>query len=172
MPAWDLRNSFQIASGCADQKVLVWNLEDYQSRMMSATIFSSRRELNQIGNTDNMRISYSNGLIGHKKQIEDLSFSPRDKDLLVSVGNDMKIILWDLRKQNYLTNEVTELEPAPTLIDYKYSLRSRQQKNNRLFSIFPDSRSVPLTPRDSRETPSFLRLLTCTPTTSTPSTGT
>lgn len=29
--------------------------------------------------------------------IEDLSFSPRDKDVLVSVSDDKNIIFWDLR---------------------------------------------------------------------------
>jgi len=29
--------------------------------------------------------------------IEDISFNPKDSDLLVSVGDDRKILIWDLR---------------------------------------------------------------------------
>ena len=33
----------------------------------------------------------------HEKNIEDISFNPKDRDILVSVGDDKKIVGWDLR---------------------------------------------------------------------------
>lgn len=42
-------------------------------------------------------MNYKTELNGHEGSIEGLSFSPKDKDLLVSVGVDKKIIGWDIR---------------------------------------------------------------------------
>jgi len=36
-------------------------------------------------------------LIGHIGSVEGISFSPKDRDLIVSVGVDKQIIGWDLR---------------------------------------------------------------------------
>lgn len=65
--------------------------------MSSNYLFSNKRELNSIGNIDNIKVSYVNCLKGHNNAIEDISFHPRDRDILISVGDDRKIIGWDLR---------------------------------------------------------------------------
>lgn len=39
-------------------------------------------------------------MVGHEGSVEGLSFSPKDKDILVSVGVDKKIIGWDARASN------------------------------------------------------------------------
>lgn len=36
-------------------------------------------------------------MIGHLGSVEDVKFSPKEKDVIISVGVDKNIILWDLR---------------------------------------------------------------------------
>ena len=42
-------------------------------------------------------------LLGHKGYIEGVSFSPKDKDILASVGIDRNIIGWDIRSSDKQT---------------------------------------------------------------------
>lgn len=63
----------------------MWDCDSYQSK---STIFSTKKELNSLGNQGNMTISYSYELKGHTKQVEDISFNPRDRDQLISVSDD------------------------------------------------------------------------------------
>ena len=58
---------------------------------------SNKRELNSIGMRDNLKVSYISELKGHDQMIEDISFHPKYRDVLMSVGDDKKIIGWDLR---------------------------------------------------------------------------
>jgi WD40 repeat protein len=53
-----------------------------------------------------MKLTFKYELTGHQGSVEGLSFSPKDKDLLVSVGVDKKIIGWDLRSSNKITFKV------------------------------------------------------------------
>lgn len=95
------KTSHRVASGGRDTKVLIWDLEDYQSKLSTHYILGGKRELNFLSNSEqNIRLSYREALEGHKQTVEDLSFSPNDRDILVSVGCDRKIIGWDLRIEN------------------------------------------------------------------------
>lgn len=92
------KTSHRVASGGRDTKVLIWDLEDYQSKLSTHYILGGKRELNFLSNSEqNIRLSYREILEGHKQSVEDLTFSPKDRDILVSVGCDKRIIGWDLR---------------------------------------------------------------------------
>lgn len=65
--------------------------------MQAGYMYHSKRELNSIGNNENLRVAYSYELKGHEQMIEDLSFNPNDKDIICSVSDDKNIIFWDLR---------------------------------------------------------------------------
>ena len=54
--------------------------------------------MNFLSNSEqNMQLQYKEILEGHTDTVEDLNFSPKDRDILVSVGCDKRIIGWDLR---------------------------------------------------------------------------
>ncbi|KRX07074.1 WD40-repeat-containing domain [Pseudocohnilembus persalinus] len=91
------QSSYRIASGGKDLKILIWDLEEYQNKMQPSYMYQSKRELNSIGSNEQLKIPFNIELKGHKDMIEDLSFSPIDKDQLVSVSDDKQIIYWDLR---------------------------------------------------------------------------
>ncbi len=55
----------------------------------------------------NLKLNQKLELKGHKGSIEGVSFSPKDKDILASVGVDKSIIGWDVRsasKQAFQVN--------------------------------------------------------------------
>ncbi len=54
----------------------------------------------------NLKVNFKTELNGHVGSVEGLSFSPKDKDLLVSVGVDKKIIGWDIRSHDKLIFKV------------------------------------------------------------------
>lgn len=53
-----------------------------------------------------MKLNFKTELNGHVGSVEGLSFSPKDKDLLVSVGVDKNIIGWDIRSHDKLIFKV------------------------------------------------------------------
>lgn len=55
-------------------------------------MYNSKRELNSIGNNENIKVSFNYALEGHEDMIEDLSFNPTDKDVLVSVSDDKTLL--------------------------------------------------------------------------------
>ena len=68
--------------------------------MPSNLLLYNKRELNAIHNTEkytNIRLSPKAEFLGHTACIEDISFSPKDKDLFMSAGDDKKVICWDAR---------------------------------------------------------------------------
>jgi len=90
----------RIASGGKDNKVLIWDIEDYQSSVPSNLLLYNKRELNAINSSEkytNIRLNPRTEFLGHTACIEDISFSPKDKDIFVSAGDDKKVICWDAR---------------------------------------------------------------------------
>lgn len=71
----------RVASGGKDCRVLAWKLRDYESFGKNVQPFV------QMGNDGS----------GHARTVEDVSFNREDHNLLVSVGLDSALMLWDLR---------------------------------------------------------------------------
>ena len=80
-----------IASGGKDNKVLVWNIEDYESSLASGVKSS---------------LSHTHALIGHTSVVEDVQFQPGNKNILASGGDDKACRVWDLRSGAHETNTV------------------------------------------------------------------
>lgn len=58
--------------------------------------------MNNLQHSDSLlSLQPKSELIGHSQGIEDIAFNPKDRDILVSVGNDKTIFAWDLRHANY-----------------------------------------------------------------------
>jgi WD40 repeat protein len=92
------KHSYRITSSGADNKILIWDLEDYNNRISGNTFYQiNKRELNTISTTENLQISPIIELPGHTDNIEDIAFSSGFRDLLVSVGDDKYLNGWDLR---------------------------------------------------------------------------
>ena len=90
----------RIASGGKDNKVLIWDIEDYQSSVPSNLLLFNKRELNAINTSEkytNIRLTPKQEFLGHTACVEDISFSPKDKDIFLSAGDDKKVICWDAR---------------------------------------------------------------------------
>ncbi|EGR27180.1 WD repeat protein [Ichthyophthirius multifiliis] len=103
------KNSYRIASGGKDLAILIWDIENYQTRL-SNNYLLNKRELNHIGNqNEQFKLKNNITLLGHTEMIEDISFSPNKKDVLVSVGDDKKLLLWDLRVSHEKQQEVNDL---------------------------------------------------------------
>ena len=90
------KNSHRVASGGRDGKVLIWDLEDYESKLSTSIGINGNRELNSISKLD-LKINFKQEVHGHTKSVEDITFSPRDRDILASVGLDRCLISWDFR---------------------------------------------------------------------------
>jgi histone-binding protein RBBP4 len=93
----------RIASGGRDKTVLIWDIEDYQTNLSSNTILFNKRELNAINNTEkftNVKIQPKRDFIGHTDAVEDVCFHPKNKEVLISVGDDKRILQWDTRSEN------------------------------------------------------------------------
>ena len=92
----------RIASGGKDSKVLIWDIEDYQSSVPSNLLLFNKRELNAIHNTEkytNIKLYPKREFKGHTACIEDVSFHPKDREVLMSAGDDKKLICWDTRSE-------------------------------------------------------------------------
>ena len=90
----------RVASGGRDAKVLIWDIEDYQSNLPYNLLLYNKRELNAINNTEkytNVKLFPKREFKGHTACVEDLSFHPKDRETLISVGDDKKLICWDSR---------------------------------------------------------------------------
>ncbi len=82
--------------------MLIWDLDNYDNSISSSLILSGKRELNSItGGENRLSLQSRDQLCGHEKTVEDISFHPKDRDILVSVGHDKKILGWDLRIDRY-----------------------------------------------------------------------
>lgn len=100
----------RVGSGGFD-KVYIWDLEDYQTSLSSHYQSSAKRELNSISNMDqNLQLNAKQELAGHAGPIEGVSFSPKDRDMLVSVGVDRAILGWDLRSHTKRSFQVLLLD--------------------------------------------------------------
>ena len=74
-------NNNRIASGGRDRRVLVWDVEDYQTSM-STHMLMNKRELNAINHNNdfsNLRIQAKVELKGHTDCVEDVSFHSKNK---------------------------------------------------------------------------------------------
>lgn len=76
-----------VASGGQDASVLIWNLLDHESGALSCK--------GSNGEATSLRAQTS--LQGHSSTVEDVCWQPGASDLLASVGDDQKLLLWDLR---------------------------------------------------------------------------
>jgi WD domain, G-beta repeat. len=90
----------RIASGGKDQKVLIWDIEDYQTSLSSNLILFNKRELNAINSTEkftNVKIQPKREFLGHTDAVEDVCFHPKNREVLISVSDDKRVICWDTR---------------------------------------------------------------------------
>lgn len=104
-------NNNRIASGGRDCKVLVWDIEDYKTSM-STHMLMNKRELNAINHSNdfsNLRIQARVELKGHSDCVEDISFHSKNKDILCSVGDDKRLIGWDVRADEKIVFKVENL---------------------------------------------------------------
>jgi len=69
-----------------------------------------RRNLSQIDKSERKTLIYKQELIGHSKMVEALSFHPKNNDIIISVGDDQKILAWDLRASSNPIYEVYSLK--------------------------------------------------------------
>lgn len=102
------KSAESVASGGKDMRVLVWELDDYQTSLSTKLILNNRRELNSINNRgefSNIKLSYRYDLKGHEKTVEDVSFCPKNNFCLASVGDDRKLMIWDTRVDKYVAHE-------------------------------------------------------------------
>ena len=112
-----------IISGGSDQKICLWNIDDYcstllttahvearaaaahsgggvhASGMSSATLSSPRAPLPAAPSKKHIERLLSPRLIftGHTAQVEEVCFHPHHQDLLCSVGDDQRLMIWDMR---------------------------------------------------------------------------
>eukprot|EP00828_Plagiopyla_frontata_P048904 TRINITY_DN9548_c0_g1_i1.p2 TRINITY_DN9548_c0_g1~~TRINITY_DN9548_c0_g1_i1.p2 ORF type:complete len:381 (-),score=61.22 TRINITY_DN9548_c0_g1_i1:11-1153(-) len=92
---------YRIISGGKDNKVLMWDIEDYQAKLAFSSFQTGKRELNSITSMDqNVQLYPIYSLEGHTQSIEDVCFHPSDKNMLVSASDDQTVIGWDVRAAN------------------------------------------------------------------------
>ena len=109
-------NNSRIASGGSDNKVLIWDIEDYQTSM-STNLLMNKRELNAINHSNdfsNLKIQAKYELKGHTDCVEDLSFHSKNKEILCSVGSDKRLIGWDIRTPEKIIFKIDELHKEDT----------------------------------------------------------
>eukprot|EP00172_Hildenbrandia_rubra_P004366 Plantae.Rhodophyta-Hildenbrandia_rubra.ctg869.p1 GENE.Plantae.Rhodophyta-Hildenbrandia_rubra.ctg869~~Plantae.Rhodophyta-Hildenbrandia_rubra.ctg869.p1 ORF type:complete len:473 (+),score=62.49 Plantae.Rhodophyta-Hildenbrandia_rubra.ctg869:425-1843(+) len=79
-------SSVWVASGGRDLKVQLWKLEDSES----------------MGSTIDPSVTFE----GHSGTVEDVTFCPKESNLLASVGQDEGILFWDARSPRKCTTQV------------------------------------------------------------------
>lgn len=84
-----------IVSGGSDCSVLIWTLGDYQS-MGTELMPRARMAGGQNISPD----------LGHTDIVEDVSFNSHDRNIVVSVGRDSAMMLWDARTSTRPTSTV------------------------------------------------------------------
>lgn len=91
-----------IVSGGSDHNVLLWRLRDYESRGME--LLPSVR---MLGASDSLSYGASSMRhIGHTDVVEDVSFHAKDASIIVSVGRDAAMALWDARQPSRPVHKV------------------------------------------------------------------
>jgi len=50
--ALDWSSEYRLASGGKDNKILIWDISDYQTRLSASSLFTSKRELSNICGND------------------------------------------------------------------------------------------------------------------------
>ena len=110
----------RIASGGRDMRILVWDIEDYQTSLSSNIMLLNKRELNGMNGSEcsNIKINPRNEFRGHTDTIEEVCFHPKNKDILCSVGDDKKFIMTDIRS-DIKAFEVVIIYNMRELINYR-----------------------------------------------------
>jgi histone-binding protein RBBP4 len=87
-----------VASGGRDKNVVIWNLKDHVSSTLSSAAQSA-------ASSPSLAARYH--LSGHEDVIEDVCWQPGSAEQLASVGDDQKLLLWDLRtnKPSHVVNK-------------------------------------------------------------------
>ncbi|KAI8467538.1 MAG: WD40-repeat-containing domain protein [Monoraphidium minutum] len=78
-----------VASGGPDKLVLIWDLQDVQSGILTGARGGDN------GSTTHVKARTT--LKGHKATVEDVVFASGSGELLVSVGDDKQVLFWDTR---------------------------------------------------------------------------
>lgn len=86
-----------IVSGGTDCLVLLWRLADYESTGQKIQNFISFEGGHGV-------LSHN----GHSATVEDVSFNSADRNLVVSVGQDSCMLLWDIRRPARPITDVTK----------------------------------------------------------------
>lgn len=82
-----------IASGGSDCNVCFWRLRDYE-----ALHGPLEARVKLTGAKGHSYVPGSSRLVGHTNVIEDVSFCQDSSDVIVSVGRDSAIVIWDVRE--------------------------------------------------------------------------
>lgn len=85
-----------VISGGSDHHVLLWRLRDYESCGGQLNAAVCMRGSTPTGSA-NAHAAVSSAREGHCGVVEDVSFGIADPSLVVSVGRDAAMILWDVR---------------------------------------------------------------------------
>lgn len=96
-----------VVSGGSDHHVLLWRLRDYEAcgGQLRAAV-SMRGSATSGTSVSNTGVAGPSS--GHSDIVEDVSISSMDPSLVVSVGRDSTMILWDVRDTSRPTLKVTE----------------------------------------------------------------
>ncbi|CAD8125436.1 unnamed protein product [Paramecium sonneborni] len=95
--ALDWSQEYKLGSGGKDCKILLWDINDYQTRLSTSSIFTSKRELSNICGNDSIKLDKRTVLTGHQAEVVDMSFNKFQTDQLISCCQNRQIICWDQR---------------------------------------------------------------------------
>ncbi|KAF7457731.1 histone-binding protein RBBP4 [Cryptosporidium felis] len=79
--SWNKTNEYYLASGSDDTVICLWDINN--------------REYNSIGKLEPI-IKFK----GHEKSVQDISWNPSNENIMISVGDDGLILLWDIRESS------------------------------------------------------------------------
>lgn len=85
-----------VVSGGSDHHVLLWRVRDYETCGGQLQAAVCMRGSTPAGSA-NAHAAVGNARDGHSGVVEDVSFGIADPSLVVSVGRDAAMILWDVR---------------------------------------------------------------------------
>ncbi|KAM3137044.1 hypothetical protein pb186bvf_010772 [Paramecium bursaria] len=86
----------KICSGGRDQRILIWDIGDYQTKLSTSTLFQNKRELNNIVGQDNLRLDRRQSIQAQHELI-DAQFNKFNQEQILGISFD-QIAGWDLRQ--------------------------------------------------------------------------